>query len=60
MHGYLMENIYLPSNVTKLSNLFCLPKLGSPELKVHAKAGSVTAENLKNTDIMQAIMVVFE
>ena len=58
--GENLKDIYLPSNVTKLSNLFCLPKSGSPELKVHAKAGSVTAENLKNTDIMQANMVVFE
>ena len=57
---FKVDKVYLPSNVTKLSNLFCLPKSGSPELKVHAKAGSVTAENLKNTDIMQANMVVFE
>lgn len=58
--GENLKDIYLPSNVTKISNLFCMPKSGSPELKVHVKAGSVTAENLKNSDIMQAGMVVLE
>ena len=58
--GENLKDIYLPENVSKISNLFCLPKSGSPELKVHVKSGSVTAENLKNTDIMQAGMVVFE
>lgn len=58
--GENLKDIYLPANVTKISNLAILPKSGSPDLKVHVKAGSVTAENLKNSDIMQAGMVVFE
>ena len=43
-----------------LSNLFCLSKSCSPDLKIHVKAGSVTAENIKNSDLVAENKVVFE
>lgn len=58
--GENLKDIYLPSNVKKLSNLFCLSKSCSPDLKVHVKTGSVTAENIKNSDLVAENKVVFE
>lgn len=58
--GENLKDIYLPSNVTKLSNLFCLSKSCSPDLKIHVKTGSVTAENIKNSDLVAENKVVFE
>lgn len=58
--GENLKDIYLPSNVKKLSNLFCLSKSCSPDLKIHVKAGSVTAENIKNSDLVAENKVVFE
>lgn len=58
--GENLKDIYLPSNVKKLSNLFCLSKSCSPDLKIHVKTGSVTAENIKNSDLVAENKVVFE
>ena len=58
--GENLKDIYLPSNVKKLSNLFCLSKSCSPDLKVHVKTSSVTAENIKNSDLVAENKVVFE
>lgn len=58
--GENLKDIYLPANVKKLSALFCLQKSCSPELKVHVKTGSVTAENIKNSDLFAENKVVFE
>lgn len=58
--GENLKDIYLPSNVTKLSNLFCLSKSCSPDLKIHVKTGSVTAENIKNSDLFKEGKVVLE
>jgi hypothetical protein len=58
--GENLKDIYLPSNVKKLSNLFCLSKSCSPDLKIHVKTGSVTAENIKNSDLVTENKVVFE
>jgi hypothetical protein len=58
--GENLKDIYLPSNVKKLSNLFCLSKSCSPDLKIHVKTGSVTAENIKNSDLFAENKVVFE
>ena len=58
--GENLKDIYLPENVSKLSSLFCLQKSCNPELKVHVKTGSVTAENIKNSDLFQENKVVFE
>lgn len=58
--GENLKDIYLPSNVKKLSNLFCLQKSCSPDLKIHVKTGSVTAENIKNSDLVAENKVIFE
>lgn len=58
--GENLKDIYLPANVKKLSNLFCLSKSCSPDLKIHVKTGSVTAENIKNSDLFKEGKVVFE
>lgn len=58
--GENLKDIYLPSNIKKLSNLFCLSKSCSPDLKIHVKAGSVTAENIKNSDLFKEGKVVLE
>ena len=58
--GENLKDIYLPSNIKKLSNLFCLSKSCSPDLKIHVKTGSVTAENIKNSDLVAENKVVFE
>lgn len=58
--GENLKDIYLPSNVKKLSNLFCLSKSCSPDLRVHVKEGSVTAENIKNSDLVAENKVIFE
>ena len=58
--GENLKDIYLPANVKKLSALFCLQKSCSPELKVHVKVGSVTAENIKNSDLFAENKVIFE
>lgn len=58
--GENLKDIYLPENVSKLSSLFCLQKSCSPDLKVHVKTGSVTAENIKNSDLFAENKVIFE
>lgn len=58
--GENLKDIYLPANVEKLSALFCLQKSCSPDLKVHVKTGSVTAENIKNSDLFAENKVIFE
>lgn len=58
--GENLKDIYLPENVSKLSNLFCLSKSCSPDLKVHVKTGSVTAENIKNSDLFKEGKIVLE
>ena len=58
--GENLKDIHLPENVSKLSSLFCLQKSCSPELKVHVKTGSVTAENIKNSDLIAENKVIFE
>ena len=58
--GENLKDIYLPSNIKKLSNLFCLSKSCIPDLKIHVKTGSVTAENIKNSDLFKEGKVVLE